>query len=71
MPLIAPTNDVSESALREMEPSTVLVEIKRVEQSISKLNESNAALKEFAGSDATQADKTMYEGVVRENEGVM
>lgn len=82
MPLIAPSattpaKDVSDADIRGMEPSTIVVEIERLENSIAKLRESNAALTDFAtGNGGGQAapedsDRKMYADVVQENDEVM
>lgn len=74
MPLVLPsvsTAGVSDASLREMEPSTVLVEMKRVGNSIAKLKESNQSLAEAISTDSTAEDKKMYEGVIQENDQVM
>lgn len=90
MPLLLPplpqtSTDVSDEALSSLEPSTLLLEAERLQNSIQKLEESNAALEEFVQSGAggqerseeregegvTQEEEKLFEEVMRENEEVM
>lgn len=86
MPLLLPplpstSADVSDEALSSLEPSTLLLEAERLQNSIQKLEESNAALEEFVqggqetqqgeGAEVTREEEKLFEEVRRENEEVM
>ncbi|PWN23480.1 hypothetical protein BCV69DRAFT_295816 [Microstroma glucosiphilum] len=92
MPLLLPplpstSADVSDEALCSLEPSTLLLEAERLQNSILKLEESNAALQEFVqggaegevgevarageGERPTKEEEKMFEEVRRENEEVI
>lgn len=91
MPLLLPplpstSADVSDEALSSLEPSTLLLEAERLQNSIQKLEESNAALEEFVqggqegqqgeggekeGSGVTEEEEKLFTEVRRENEEVM
>ncbi|CAO1638154.1 unnamed protein product [Sympodiomycopsis kandeliae] len=73
MPLVLPDNPLPDSAVGELEPSTLALEIQRLETSIAKLKESNTSLTEFSSSDsnAQPSEKDMYRDVIVENQGVI
>lgn len=75
MPLVVPLQpptSISDEDLRALEPSTILVEVDRLEKSLAKLKESQELLQEFeSADDRSEAEREELKGVREENEGVM